>query len=38
VAVPGGIIIAKKMRGEGGKIAAAEFAQQAGVSVGAQFT
>lgn len=38
VAVPGGMIIAKKMRGEGGKIAAAEFAQQAGVSVGAQFT
>jgi methionyl-tRNA formyltransferase len=36
IAVPGGAIIAKKMRGEGGKIAAAEFAQQTGLSVGAQ--
>lgn len=38
VAVPGGVITAKKLRGEGGKIAAAEVAQQAGLSVGAQFT
>jgi methionyl-tRNA formyltransferase len=36
VAVPGGVIVAGKGRGEGGKIAAAEFAKQAGLSVGAQ--
>jgi methionyl-tRNA formyltransferase len=36
VAVPGGVIVAKKMKGEGGKIAAAECAKQAGISVGAQ--
>ena len=36
VAVPGGTIIAKRVRGEGGKIAAAEFAKQAGLGVGAQ--
>ena len=38
VAVPGGAIIVSKVRGEGGKIAAAEFAKQAGLSVGAQLT
>ena len=36
VAVPGGTILAKRVRGEGGKIAAAEFAKQAGLGVGAQ--
>ena len=36
VAVPGGAIIATKVRGEGGKVTAAEFAKQAGLSVGAQ--
>ena len=36
VAVPGGTIIAKRARGEGGKIAAAEFAKQASLGVGAQ--
>jgi len=36
VAVPGGTIIAKRVRGEGGKIAAAEFAKQASLGVGAQ--
>jgi len=36
MAVPGGTIIAKRVRGEGGKIAAAEFAKQAGLGVGAQ--
>ena len=36
IAVPGGIIVAKKMKGAGGKIAAAEGAKQAGFSVGAQ--
>jgi len=38
VAVPGGVLLATKVRGEGGKIAAAEFAKQAGLSVGAQLT
>ena len=38
VAVPGGTILAKRVRGEGGKIAAAEFAKQAGLGVGAQLT
>lgn len=38
VAVPGGAILATKVRGEGGKIVATEFAQQAGLSVGAQLT
>ncbi|MBI3301681.1 MAG: methionyl-tRNA formyltransferase [Deltaproteobacteria bacterium] len=38
VVVPGGVIIAKKVRGEGGKIAAAEFARQVGLGVGAQLT
>jgi methionyl-tRNA formyltransferase len=36
VAVPGGVIIASKVRGEGGKVAAAEFAKQANLGVGAQ--
>ena len=36
IAAPGGIIIAKKARGEGGKVAAAEFAQKSGVRVGSQ--
>jgi hypothetical protein len=36
IAAPGGIIIAKKVRGEGGKIAAAEFAQQNSIRVGTQ--
>src|SRR5215470_17899361 len=38
VAVPGGVIFAKKVRGEGGKISGAEFAKQAGISVGAQLS
>lgn len=38
IAAPGGVIVAKKVRGEGGKIAAAEFARQAGLTVGAQFS
>jgi methionyl-tRNA formyltransferase len=37
VAVPGGMIVASKVRGEGGKIAAAEFARQTGLHAGAQF-
>src|SRR5215813_9001942 len=36
VAVPGGVIVVTKARGEKCKVAAAEFAQQAGLSVGAQ--
>jgi methionyl-tRNA formyltransferase len=36
VAVPGGVIVASKARGEGGKVAAAEFAKQANLGVGAQ--
>jgi methionyl-tRNA formyltransferase len=36
VSAPGGVIIAKKVRGAGGKIAAAEFAHQNGITVGAQ--
>jgi methionyl-tRNA formyltransferase len=31
IAAPGGVIVAKKVRGEGGKVAAAEFAKQAGL-------
>jgi methionyl-tRNA formyltransferase len=38
VAVPGGVIVAKKVRGEGGKVSAAEFAKQAGAVVGAQLS
>lgn len=38
IATLGGTIIAKKARGEGGKIAAAEFAQQSGIRVGVQLT
>jgi len=38
VAVPGGAILATKVRGEGGKVTVAEFAKQTGVSVGAQLT
>jgi len=34
VALNGGTLIVKKMRGEGGKIAAADFARQAGLKVG----
>ena len=37
IAAPGGTITAKKARGEGGKVAAAEFAQQAGLSMGDRF-
>jgi methionyl-tRNA formyltransferase len=37
VAALGGVIVAKKVRGAGGKVAAAEFAKQVGVTVGAQF-
>jgi methionyl-tRNA formyltransferase len=37
IAAPGGTILAKKARGEGGKVAAAEFAQKAGLSVGGRF-
>jgi methionyl-tRNA formyltransferase len=36
IAVPGGVIVAKRMKGEGGKVAAAEFARQAGLRVGDQ--
>lgn len=36
VAVPGGMIIAKKVRADGGKIAPGEFAQKADLHVGAQ--
>ncbi|MGE0821987.1 MAG: methionyl-tRNA formyltransferase [Candidatus Binatia bacterium] len=36
VATPGGIIVAKKVRGEGGKVSAAEFAQQNGIQIGSQ--
>lgn len=38
IAAPGGVIVAKKVRGEGGKIAGAEFAKQSGLTVGAQFS
>lgn len=38
IAVPGGVLIAKKVRGDGGKVAAAEFAKQAGLTVGAQLS
>src|SRR5262249_35410406 len=38
VAVPGGMILAKKVRGDGGKISGAEFAKQAGINVGAQLS
>lgn len=38
VAAPGGKIVVSKVRGEGGKVAAAEFAKQAGLQVGAQLT
>lgn len=37
IAAPGGTIIAKKARGEGGKVAAAEFAKQVSLSVGSRF-
>ena len=37
IAAPGGTIVAKKARGEGGKVAAAEFAKQAGLQIGGQF-
>jgi len=38
IAVPGGVLLAKKVRGEGGKVAGAEFAKQAGLGVGAQLS
>ena len=38
IAVPGGVIVAKKVRGEGGKVSGAEFAKQAGIEVGAQLS
>jgi methionyl-tRNA formyltransferase len=38
VAVPGGVIVAKKVRGEGGKVSGAEFAKQAGIEVGVQLS
>jgi methionyl-tRNA formyltransferase len=34
IALNGGTLIVKKMRGEGGKISAAEFARQAGLNIG----
>jgi methionyl-tRNA formyltransferase len=37
IAAPGGMIVAKKARGEGGKVAAAEFAKQASLQIGEQF-
>lgn len=37
VAVPGGVIVASKVRGEGGKVAAAELAKQVNLAIGAQF-
>lgn len=36
VAVPGGKIVVRRMKGEGGKVAAAEFAGQVGLRVGGQ--
>jgi methionyl-tRNA formyltransferase len=36
IAAPGGTIVARKMRGEGKKVAAAEVAQQSGFEVGSQ--
>jgi methionyl-tRNA formyltransferase len=38
VAAPGGVIVAKKVRGEAGKVSGAEFAKQAGIEVGAQLS
>lgn len=38
VAVPGGIVIASKVRGEGGKVSGAEFAKQTGIKVGEQLS
>lgn len=38
IAVPGGVILAKKVRGDGGKISGAEFVKQAGISVGVQLS
>lgn len=38
IAVPGGVIVAKKVRGEAGKVSGAEFAEQAGIKVGAQLS
>ena len=37
IAAPGGTIVAKKARGEGGKVTAAEFAKQASLQVGEKF-
>jgi methionyl-tRNA formyltransferase len=37
IAAPGGMIIAKKARGGGGKVTAAEFAKQASLPVGGRF-
>jgi methionyl-tRNA formyltransferase len=38
IAAPGGVIVAKKVRGEGGKIAAAEFAKQSRINVGSRLS
>jgi methionyl-tRNA formyltransferase len=38
IAVPGGVLLAKKVRGEGGKVTGAEFAKHAGLGVGAQLS
>ena len=38
IAVPGDVLVAKKVRGEGGKVSGAEFAKQAGLEVGAQLS
>lgn len=36
IAVPGGVIVTKRLKGDGGKIAASEFASQVGLQVGDQ--
>lgn len=38
IAASDGVIVTKKVRGEGGKIAAAEFAKQSGMNVGSRLT
>lgn len=37
IALNGGSLVVKRIRGEGGKISAAEFAKEAGLQIGAQF-
>ena len=37
IAAPGGTVVAKKARGEGGKVAAAELAKQTSLQIGGQF-